>query len=189
MNLDIGGQNNRNDQKGKWKIVDLHEGADFKVNLEVDDLPIKNDTVDNIYSSHCIEHIEPNKLRNVFSEMYRVMKKGGIIRLVVPSFKKGVFYYYFMPWKLEKKLMPRINSNVPITKMSRLSAWFYTETNKSNGTPGHKTAWDYELMKAFLKEAGFVNIKKMTLKKCSRAFKGKDNPSYEDFSLYVEACK
>jgi len=189
MNLDIGGQNNRNDQNGKWKIIDLHDGADFKVNLEEEGLPLDNNSVENIYSSHCIEHIEPDKLRNVFSEMYRVLKKGGAVRLVVPSFKKGVFYYFFMPWKLEKTMMPRINSNVPKTKMSRLSAWFYTETNKSNGTPGHKTAWDFELMKAFLSEAGFVDIKKMTLKKCSKEFKGKDNPNYEVFSLYVEAKK
>ncbi len=28
INIDIGGQNNRNDQKGRWKIVDLHDGAE-----------------------------------------------------------------------------------------------------------------------------------------------------------------
>jgi len=174
LNLDIGGQNNRNDQAGKWKIVDLHDGADYKVNLENSSLPLADATVDNIYSSHCIEHIEPNKLRDVFSEMYRVMKPGGKIRLVVPSFRKGVFYYFFAPRILQKRLMPRINSNTPTTKMSYLSAWFYTETNKLNGTPGHKSAWDYELLKTYLREVGFRRIQKKSLRNCSEVFKGKE---------------
>ena len=189
MNLDIGGQNNRDDQEGKWKIVDLHEGADYKINLENELLPIPDCSVDNIYSSHCIEHIEPNKLRMVFSELYRVLKTNGKIRIIVPSFKKGVFYYFFCPTILRRKLMPRLNSNTPDTKMSRLSSWFYTEVNKNNGTPGHKSAWDYELMKTYLNEAGFLGIQKRSLKKLSPVFKGKDNPEYRAFSLYIEATK
>ena len=189
INLDIGGQNNRNDQDGKWKIMDLHDGADIQVNLEEDLFPLDDNSINNIYSSHCIEHIEPNKLRQVFSEMYRVLKKNGKVRVIVPSFKKGVFYYFFMPWKFQEKMMPRINSNTPDTKMSRLSSWFATETNQINGTPGHKSAWDFELMKTYLEEAGFINIQKMSLKRTSGIFKGKDNPLYNSFSLYVEAEK
>lgn len=189
INLDIGGQNNRNDQEGKWKIVDLHEGADYMVNLESDNLPLEACSVSCIYSSHCIEHIEPNKLKFVFSEMHRVLKPDGRIRIVVPSFRKGVFYYFFAPRILKRRMMPRINSNMPETKMARLSSWFYTETNKLNNTPGHKSAWDFELVKAFMQEAGFTNIKKRTLKQCSQEFKGKDNPNYQAFSLYVEGQK
>ena len=189
INIDIGGQNNRDDQDGRWKIVDLHEGADYKVNLEYEDLPFEDLSVSNIYSSHCIEHIEPDKLRSVFSEMFRVLKNNGKIRLVVPSFKKGIFYYLFLPWILKRPLMPRLNSNTPKTKMSLLSSWFYTETNKVNGTPGHKTAWDFELLKVYMNEAGFSNVKKCSLKKCSPVFIGKDNPGYRAFSLYVEGKK
>ncbi|RJQ68726.1 MAG: methyltransferase domain-containing protein [Desulfobacteraceae bacterium] len=189
MNLDIGGQNNRNDQLGKWKIVDLHDGADFQFNLENECFPFADESVDNIYSSHCIEHIEPDRLRPVFFEMFRVLKRGGKVRIVVPSFVKGVFYYFFFPNVLRRKMMPRLNSNTPDTKMSRLSSWFYTEFNKNNGTPGHKTAWDFHLLKTYLEEAGFKMVRKCTLHRCSEVFKGKDNPAYRAFSLYVEAEK
>lgn len=189
MNLDIGGQNNRDDQEGKWTIVDLHAGADIRVNLETAPLPLEPCTVDNIYSSHCIEHIEPNRLRSVFSELYRVLKEGGRIRIVVPSFRKGAFYYFFRPSVLSRELMPRLNSNTPVTKMSRLSSWFYTETNAKNATPGHKTTWDFELLRVYLQEAGFANIARKTLHRCSPIFRGKDNPRYRAFSLYVEAEK
>lgn len=189
VNLDIGGQNNRNDQGGRWIIIDLHDGADIKMNLETDDIPLQSASVDNIYSSHCIEHVEPNRIRHVIAELYRVLKPGGIIRIVVPSFKKGVFYYFFFPSVLRRRMMPRLNSNVPDTKMSRLSSWFYTETNSVNGTPGHKIIFDYELLHAFLSEAGFRQVNKKSLHSCSTPFKGKDNPGYRTFSLYVEAVK
>jgi SAM-dependent methyltransferase len=188
-NLDIGGQNNRDDQEGKWTIVDLHDGADIRLNLESESLPLPDNSVDNIYSSHCLEHLEPDRLRPVFADLFRVLKDGGRIRLVVPSFNKGVFYYHFRPGVLKRRMMPRLNSNTPDTKMSRLSSWFYTETNKLNGTPGHKTAWDFELMRVYLEEAGFSRVRKSDLGSCSPVFSGKDNPEYRPFSLYVEARK
>lgn len=189
LNLDIGGQLNRNDQDGKWKIVDLHDGADFRVNLEQELLPCANGSVDNVYSSHCLEHLEPGRLRPIFADIYRVLKPGGCFRMIVPSFVKGVALYTSNPEKLRGRWMPRINSNTPDTKMSRLSSWFYTEANPKNGTPGHKTAWDFELAQAYLSEAGFCRIRECSLADCSPVFAGKDNPLYEDFSLYVECVK
>ena len=97
MNLDIGGQNNRDDQEGKWTIVDLHAGADIRVNLETAPLPLEPCTVDNIYSSHCIEHIEPNRLRSVFSELYRVLKEGGRISHCGPELSQGCFLLLLSP--------------------------------------------------------------------------------------------
>ena len=189
LNLDIGGQLNRNDQSKKWIVLDLLEGADHRVNLETESLPFPDAGVDNIYSSHCLEHLEPCRLRFVFSDFFRVLKKGGKARIVVPSFKKGVFYYFFAPWMLRQPLMLRLNSNVPDTNMTRLSSWFYTETNKANGVPGHKTAWDFNAMRSFLREAGFKRVDKKTLARCSEVFRGKDRPEYSPFSLYVEAVK
>jgi predicted SAM-dependent methyltransferase len=189
MNLDVGGQLNRNDQSGTWKIVDLHEGADFRINLECDVIPVESGEVSNIYTSHCLEHLEPGRLRAVFADMYRVLREGGRLRMVVPSFLKGVGLYFTDPGKLRGPVMPRLNTNTPDTKMSRLSSWFYTEVNPINGTPGHKTAWDFELASAYLTEAGFVEIRECSLELCSAAFVGKDNPLYEPFSLYVECRK
>ncbi|MDA9868213.1 class I SAM-dependent methyltransferase [Synechococcus sp. AH-224-I15] len=189
MLLDIGGQNNRNDQNGLWKVVDLHAGADFRVNLEQEILPVENESVDYVYTSHTIEHIEPNKLRSVFAEIFRVMKHQSTLRMVVPDFRKGVDHYFHNPNKLYQELMPRPNSNTPDTAMSRLSSWFYTEENPINGTPGHKSTWDFELAKAYLEEARFCNVQERSLYECHPAFKGKDNPGYEEFSMYIECTK
>jgi predicted SAM-dependent methyltransferase len=50
-------------------------------------LPIEDETVDLIYSSHFIEHIPIDELGNFLKECYRILKKGGIIRLVLPDFE------------------------------------------------------------------------------------------------------
>jgi len=54
---------------------------------EIDNLcPFKNNSVDLIYGSHCLEHFSHRKVSNVLSEWHRVLKTGGILRLSVPDF-------------------------------------------------------------------------------------------------------
>ncbi len=43
-------------------------------------------SVDLIYSSHCLEHFERDKVMRVLSEWYRVLKDGGTLRISVPDF-------------------------------------------------------------------------------------------------------
>jgi len=53
----------------------------------------KNDSVDLIYACHLLEHFKRNKTDKVLKEWYRVLKKGGILRLAVPDFEKLVKVY------------------------------------------------------------------------------------------------
>jgi len=44
-------------------------------------LPIMSDTVENFYCSHVVEHIPDYANKNLFSEVYRCLKKGGVFRI------------------------------------------------------------------------------------------------------------
>ncbi|MEW5856157.1 MAG: methyltransferase domain-containing protein [Cyanobacteriota bacterium] len=48
--------------------------------------PFKDNSVDLIYGSHCLEHFSHLKVPNVLGEWYRVLKTDGILRLSVPNF-------------------------------------------------------------------------------------------------------
>ena len=48
-------------------------------------LPFDDRSVDFIYSSHLIEHLRKDEAEKVLRECFRVLKKGGLIRLVVPD--------------------------------------------------------------------------------------------------------
>jgi len=184
MNIDIGGQKNRNDQKGKWKIVDMAKSADYVVNLNKENLPFKDNTIDNIYTSHTLEHIESTYLPNILKEIHRILKpKSGIIRIVVPDCEKAIKWYLKNPKILSNMGMPSKKPNIPSTKMGYLTCWFCTPGK------GHKIGFDYELILAYMKNAGFKKIIKKKFNECSKIFNGKDIVRYKDFSIYMEAIK
>lgn len=76
-----------------FKGVDLYAPeADIKCDLFKVPLPWKDGEVDEIMASHFIEHI-PAKVRwPFFDECYRILKPGGIMRIVVPNFKSERAY-------------------------------------------------------------------------------------------------
>jgi len=180
MNVDIGGQKKRNDMKGKWKILDCTRSADYVCNLNKEKLPFKDNTIDSIYSSHTLEHIEPIALPDVLKEMYRVLKpKSGKIRIIVPDCEKAIKWYLEKPEMLRNSGMPARHKYIPDTKMGFLTCWFHTAGR------GHKIGFDYELIFTYMKNAGFKKITKRKFNDCS----GKDHGRYQNFSIYLEATK
>jgi hypothetical protein len=90
LKLDFGAGNRP--QPG-YKSVDLHAPqVDYRVDLCKFPFPWKDNTVDEIVSSHFLEHI-PRDLRwPFFNECYRVLKLDGAMKIVVPSFKSDRAY-------------------------------------------------------------------------------------------------
>ena len=58
-----------------------------KYDIRSDLMPYQDSTVDNIYVSHVLEHIEKKYTKVFFSEAYRVLKKNGVMRICVPDGK------------------------------------------------------------------------------------------------------
>lgn len=56
--------------------------------------PWKDATVDIVYSSHTLEHLSKEEGNVFLRECHRVLKKGGIIRIVVPDLAPIVKAYY-----------------------------------------------------------------------------------------------
>lgn len=63
-----------------------------KINL-LGKLPFTNAHFDVAYSSHFLEHITPIKAQEVLLEIKRVLKMGGILRIVVPDLENMVRAY------------------------------------------------------------------------------------------------
>jgi predicted SAM-dependent methyltransferase len=49
-------------------------------------IPEANNTIDALYSSHMLEHLDEDETHVFLTESKRILKDGGIIRLVVPDF-------------------------------------------------------------------------------------------------------
>jgi predicted SAM-dependent methyltransferase len=97
-------------------------------------------TVDLVYMCHILEHIKKNKLANVLSEMKRILKDGGILRLSVPDFDSLIEVYNA--------------SGKDINKIDQ----------QLMGGQGHKynihyTVFNYQRLWELLKNAGFGEVR------------------------------
>ena len=61
-------------------VADVQQGLAF----------IPDDSVDLIYSSHFLEHV--NNLEFIFKEFYRILRPGGCVISVVPHFSNPYYY-------------------------------------------------------------------------------------------------
>jgi predicted SAM-dependent methyltransferase len=181
--IDVGGAKMRNDQGGKWKIVDMAKSANYVVNLNDKKLPFKDNEVMYIYCSHTLEHLEPDTIPPLLVEFKRVLSKYGVIRIGVPDCELAVKWYLKNPNRLKEKRMPSKPKSIPDTKMGRLTSWFYTPGK------GHRIGFDFELLHTYLKDAGFHDIRRLKWRECSIEFEGKDLDRYQENTLYVEAKK
>jgi predicted SAM-dependent methyltransferase len=156
-------------------------GADLRYPLLIDDA-----VFDGIFTEHTLEHLNYKEVAGVLSECRRTLKPGGIIRIIVPDLSLFVENYasdnrsWFQDWEREV-LKPRGRSMV--SPMEALS--FETQEH------GHRSAWDFETMKAFLTRAGFTEICRCAFGKGSdaRLLQDKDAEDRTMVSLYVEARK
>jgi len=77
-----------------WINLDFHPNNEFvqKHNL-YEPLPFEDGSVDVVYSSHVLEHFPKSFAPKFIQECYRVLKQGGIFRVVVPDLEQIVRNY------------------------------------------------------------------------------------------------
>jgi len=92
-------------------MIKLHLGCGNKhidnyINIDIRYLPgvdevnnvkflrnYKNDSVDEIYCCHTLEHFGRWEYKDVLKRWFEILKPGGIMRLAVPDFKSICEYY------------------------------------------------------------------------------------------------
>ena len=67
-------------------------------NIRENKIPYLDNSVDNIYISHVIEHIEDKYIENFLQEAYRVLKPKAVLRVVCPD---GKFLFEVSQFKNE----------------------------------------------------------------------------------------
>lgn len=97
------------DVKSDW-YEQHHKEADkaefVEYDILTDALPYADDTVDNIYLSHVVEHISNDAVANLLKDCQRALKPGGVMRIACPdaeflahisSFEND-FWYWRRDW-------------------------------------------------------------------------------------------
>jgi len=77
----------------KLRIFDLDWDDRITIHDLTKRLPWKDDSADVVYTSHVLEHLARDDGRNFLAECHRVLRKGGIVRVVVPDLNPIVREY------------------------------------------------------------------------------------------------
>jgi SAM-dependent methyltransferase len=90
------GQTNDADFPKDWLTID-YSNADYNIDLNSDyALPFQDESIELLYSAHCLEHLFEDKVDYVAKEAYRVLSHGGKIRIEVPDVKRIISHYQSM---------------------------------------------------------------------------------------------
>lgn len=207
MKLEIGGGRSRNG----WSDINL---GNFDLrNMQM--LRFNDNSVDKVFSSHCIEHIEDKHFVYLLSELNRIMKPGAIMRLSCPD--ADMLYEAYgraeeskFRWVYGKSLEERFvncfvsyesGSGVPNVypeKVKRLYKelskedflnWTLCHVDEKRPYIAHRNWFNYEKLERVLNEADFVNIKKSEYggSKDDEFKNGFD--LHKDISIYIECHK
>jgi predicted SAM-dependent methyltransferase len=106
-------------------------------------------TVDAIYASHMLEHLDRTEARSFLAECRRVLKPGGILRLAVPDLR-NVAYQYLQVSDAESFLRRlQFDLDKPRGAVAQLRRML-------SGGRGHHWMYDRESLVALVEGAGFV---------------------------------
>ena len=116
-------------------------------------LPLRENSVEGIYCSHVLEHLALNELKKSLRNIYKLLKKEGVFRAVLPDMKSHSIKY----------------SKGEITSIEFLKATgLGTQSRKRSfkemiinhfGGSRHLWMWDFDSMKKELLESGFTKVR------------------------------
>jgi len=119
-------------------------------------LPELDHAVDNVYSSHVLEHLSLNDFRSALREVHRILKPGGIFRGVVPDLEYEINSY--IANKDVNACSEFMRSTYLGFESSRLN---YSKRLKSLfGTSTHLWMWDWKGLEMELRKSGFINMRR-----------------------------
>lgn len=145
----------------------LKENRFIHHNLEYG-LPFNDESVDYIYSSHFFEHVFKEDAQKLIKESFRVLKKGGIIRIGVPDLERVVSMY--QNGEKEKAL-----------------SILYSESKRSHYSY-HRYMYDFDLLYSLMVKGGFETIEKCEYQNGKIPDVKKLDGLWDD-TLFIEAFK
>lgn len=176
-------------------------------------IPFPDASADAVYHSHVLEHIDHDAVPGFLAEVRRVLKPGGVHRVVVPDLERQARRYLET---LDKSLAGGDNVedheesvHVLIEQMVRREAWGTSQRKpvrrwfenrvlgdaRSRGET-HQWMWDRVTLPAELVRAGFRDPQVMSNTESQipdwrgyRLDEVADGAEYKPGSLYVEAVK
>ncbi|MDA7801208.1 methyltransferase domain-containing protein [Candidatus Pelagibacter sp.] len=146
-------------------------------------LPLKDSSVECIYTSHMFEHLSQIGARSFLKEAKRALKSGGVLRIAIPDLKIAIEKY--LKSRNADSFMQEIFVQAPPISSLKQKIMLFV-----SGYRHHQWMYDGESLSKLLRETGFKEIEI-----CEGGYTKILDPDelnlneQEDSSVYVESVK
>jgi SAM-dependent methyltransferase len=162
-----------------WINSDIKDAPGIDISCDIrDGLPLDDDSLDYIVSVHALGEIPYGEVVDALAELRRVLRPGGVLRLVLPDIVKGVQAYladdrdYFI---------------VPDSDAASLGGKLVTQLVWYGWS---RTLFTQDFIEELLLKAGFSGVFACSFRETKSEFPDIVEPdSRERESLFVEAFK
>jgi predicted SAM-dependent methyltransferase len=147
-------------------------------------LPFSDESVAGIRVEHFLEHLETREeLPSFLGDCRRVLKPGGVLRIVVPDAERYLQAY------CREDLSGFVDLAVPIPFSEDLPTKLDVVNHVFHQWQEHRWAYDFETLAHRLRIAGFSRIERMSYQQSLDSELAQDQEKHAPYSLYVEAVK
>lgn len=156
-------------KKEGWDVLDHGSiTKPWQLRPQAWELPYKDDIFDQVFTSHMFEHISSMKIEQTICEINRVMKKGGILRILTPDLKKLATAYVNNDTQTMQKFIDEDRSGISMKLglggvfINFISSAGYDNVLLSSdfseiiGSYGHVYCYDFEMLSKILQNYGFI---------------------------------
>jgi SAM-dependent methyltransferase len=136
-------------------------------------IPVNSESVDAVYHSHVLEHIDGKDVSAFFAEVHRVLRPGGVHRVVVPDLEAHVQMYlasldevrtdhdeaiYGLIGQSVRREAGGTSQQRPLRR--RIENLVLGDARKRGET--HQWAWDHLNLRQALERAGFRDFRTLS---------------------------
>jgi predicted SAM-dependent methyltransferase len=177
--------------KAGWVNVDVYRAPLISCLYDCrKSLPFPDESVRAIFSEHFLEHIDyTEEVPYFLMECHRVLKKGGVLRLILPDAEKYLYGYCENGWEGLSKIRPLDPQQVDPhfhckynTKMELINVLFRQGRE-------HQFAYDFATLHFVLRRYGFSTVVRQDYGQSLLPELCLDRPERAAESLYVDARK
>lgn len=136
-------------------------------------LNCRSDSFSGVFSEHMMEHLYPVEMLNLLKEIRRILKPGSWLRVAVPDLRKYVDYY----------------NGVNVDERFHIWPTGCEAIRSLTQNYGHRSTWDADLLRRFMAEAGFANIKEVHYREGTDDCLCIESEARRWETLYMEAQK
>jgi len=121
-------------------------------------LPVRDNSAAAVYSSHCLEHLPRSDVPKALNNTFRMLKGGGIFRLIVPDLQWRAVRYVAA---LENGSMPADDflASCHLGQRVRPKTWANYILDRYKRSD-HLWMYDFPTFKELLEAAGFSSVRR-----------------------------